>query len=115
MEWPEIRDVTVDTMKLSYDQKIKLLQKESQTLYEYCMQKCLSAKQMRCCITPFAAKRTSIVQRTINGSLKPIFSISIIVAIAAVLLLWTPVGYMLTVHFRLAAIKVMNHISPPVI
>ena len=103
---PTIAAVTDDVQELSYDDKLKLIEKEATSLYEFCVGKGFQEKQLDMCISNFRGSDQSGYKKVLVDSTRSFVILGLVVAVISVVYA-SPAAYnMFTVHAKLFSMKV---------
>ena len=106
---PKIESLNDDQMDLSYEDKLKLLEREANSLYAFCLKKSFSEKQMVECVSKLYGPPKSMGKKALNDSLRSFVLVAILVALGAVVYGSPAAQNMIAVHYKLAMIKVCNY------
>jgi len=107
MDCPSIPEITSQMQELSYEEKLKLIQDDAESLYEFCLKKGFSTKQMRTCVDPLLGVQQSFLTRVVKGSSNTLTVLSSIIVVFAVLIAWPPSQRMVIVHAKLLSLKTL--------
>ncbi len=103
-EFPDLKENQIEGM--THEEKLKLIEKEAQTLYDFCLEKGLSQKDMSWCLKPLFGSPPEYVKKVVKDNSKFCLTLAVIFGLIAVFVGWNPAYYQLTVHGKLALMKV---------
>ena len=106
LDFPEIHDEKSDASNLSHDEKLKFIEKEVQTLYEFCMSKGFNERDVCSSLKPFSASPPEFVKHVFKSNRKFLFGVTLLVGIVAAFALWSPAHNVFVVHGKLALMQV---------
>ncbi len=107
MKFPEFPDLEEEKIEgMSHEEKLKLIEKEAQTLYDFCLEKGLSKKDMSWCLKPLFGSPPEYVKKVVQDNSKFCLTLAFIFGLVAVCVGWTPVYDRICVHGKLALLKV---------
>ena len=109
-EFPDFSDLKPDDIAgMSHEEKLKLIENEAQTLYDFCVQKGLSKKDLTWCLKPMFGSPPEFVKKVAKDNSKFFATLAIIFGLLAVIFGWSPAYDFVCVHGKLALMKVMKH------
>ncbi len=103
-EFPDLKKEQIEGM--SHEEKLKLIDREAQTLYDFCLEKGLSQKELSWCIKPLFGSPPEYVKKVVKDNSKFCLTLAVIFGLIAVFAGWNPAYNQLTVHGKLALMKV---------
>lgn len=105
---PKLQPVDENLIKLDYDERLKLIEEEAQSLYSFCIAKGFSEQQIKDCVTNLNGPPKKVIHRAVNDSLKSMFFLFLFVGMATAIWM-SPVGNnLMIVHMKLVSLKVIN-------
>ena len=110
VEFPEFDVVKPEEIAaMSHEEKVRLIEKEAQTLYDFCLQKGLSKKDLSWCLKPLFGSPPEYVKKVVKDNSKFCLSIGFIFGLVAVIVAWSPAHNFCCVHGKLALMKVRGY------
>lgn len=107
MDIPPVQPVTTADIELVYEKKLELIEREAQSLYQYCLKKKFSTSQVRQCLTPLIGERKSVVSRVITGSVPALVQVAVLVALIAILIKWPTANRILAANTKILSIQTL--------
>eukprot|EP00794_Sanderia_malayensis_P004614 gene4614-5220_t len=109
-EFPEFPDLDKEQITgMSHEEKLKLIEKEAQTLYDFCLEKGLSKKEISWCIKPLFGSPPEKMKKVVKDNKNFFLSMAILFGIFGVFAAWSPAYDQLCIHGKLALIKVLPY------
>lgn len=105
---PKIKVVDDDTMDLSYEDRLKALEEEAQSLYAFCIKKRFSEKELVSCISKLHGPPKSTAKKALNDSTSSLIFLSVVFALVGVIYASPSAQNVLAAHYKLATIKVVT-------
>ena len=107
VEFPEFPDLKPDEIKsMSHDAKLKLIEREAKTLYDFCVEKGLSKKDLSWCLKPLFGSPPELVKKTVKDNSKFFTTFAVIGCLLAIVFGWSTAYNLVCVHGKLALMKV---------
>ena len=107
-EFPDFPDLKPDEIKtMSHEEKLKLIEREAQTLYDFCVEKGLSRKDLSWCLKPLFGSPPELVKKTVKDNSKFFMTFAVIGFMLAVIFGWSTAYNLVCVHGKLALMKVL--------
>lgn len=107
VKFPEFPDLKPDEISgMSHDEKLKLLEKEAQTLYDFCLEKGLSKKDISWCLKPLFGSPPEFVKKAVKDNAKFFTILGFLFGLLAIVFGWSPAYNFVCVHGKLALMKV---------
>jgi len=104
---PKLQPVDEDLIKLDYDERLKMIEDEAQSLYSFCIAKGFSEQQIKECVTNLNGPPKKAIHRAVNDSLKSMFFLFLFVGMATAIWM-SPVGNnLMIVHMKLVSLKLL--------
>lgn len=106
-EFPELKPDEIAGM--SHDDKLKLIEREAQTLYDFCVEKGLSQKDLSWCLKPLFGSPPEFVKKAVKDNAKFFTTLAVVFSLVAIVVGWSPAYNFFCVHGKLALMKVKWH------
>lgn len=107
VEFPDFPDLKPDQISaMSHEDKLKLIEGEAKTLYDFCIEKGLSKKDLTWCLKPLFGSPPELVKKTVKDNSRLFLTFAVIGCIIAIILGWSTAYNLVCVHGKLALMKV---------
>ena len=104
-KFPSPEGITVKAKQLSHEEKLKEIQKDVLTLYDFCKSKGFTEDNLAWCLKPFNGNPPEIVSDTFKKNKKFLFSIFLVVFCISAVMYHTPTYRRIITYSRLGMIK----------
>jgi len=102
---PKIIPANNNMTNLSYEEKLDIVEKEFQSLYEFCIEKKFTSTEMYNCVSNLYGPPKSLSKKMFNDSAKGFFILAVIIGIVSIVIMQPYLWVLLNVHAKLFAIK----------
>ena len=106
MTCPPVKDVNDNLIDLNYEEKLELIRDESQSLYDFCVEKGFNSNQMRECLNCLTGKPIPLYERVIAGSRKSFMKLALLVAVISMVMCHRPILDVVQINLRIASLRV---------
>ena len=108
VDFPDFPDLKSDQISaMSHEEKLKLIEKEAKTLYDFCIEKGLSKKDLTWCLRPLFGSPPELVKKAVKDNSKLFMTLTLIGCILAIIFGWSTAYNLVCVHGKLALMKVL--------
>ena len=108
VDFPDFPDLKSDQISaMSHEEKLKLIEKEAKTLYDFCIEKGLSKKDLTWCLRPLFGSPPELVKKAVKDNSKLFMTLALIGCILAIIFGWSTAYNLVCVHGKLALMKVL--------
>jgi len=110
VEFPEFPDLKPDEIKsMSHEDKLKLIEREAKTLYDFCVEKGLSKKDLSWCLKPLFGSPPELVKKVVKDNSKFFTTFAVIGCLLAIVFGWSTAYNLVCVHGKLALMKALPY------
>lgn len=110
VKFPELTPVKpAEIAGMSHEDKLKLIENEAQTLYDFCLEKGLSKRDMSFCLKPLFGSPPEYVKKVIKDNSRFCMTVAVILGLVAMFMGWSPAYNQLCIHGKLALMKVLPY------
>ena len=104
---PKLEPVTEDIQELNYSDKFRLIEKEAQSLYSFCLKKGFSDREVKECVSKLYGPTPSAkTKKVLLDSSRSLLWVTVMVAITAAMI-QSPTAYnFVCANLKIASIKV---------
>ena len=93
---------------MTHEEKLKLIEKEAQTLYDFCLEKGFSRNDLSWCLKPLFGSPPEYIKKVVKDNKKFCVTLAFTFALIAVVVGWPPAYNLCCVHGKLALMKVFG-------